>query len=97
MILQPLVENAVKYAVAASRQPVTLTIAARAQSGRLVLSVDDDGPGGGLPQDGCGIGLANVRERLHARFDGAASLEAGPRPEGGFRAELRLPLLRGHG
>jgi two-component sensor histidine kinase len=97
MILQPLVENAIKYAVAASRNPVTVTIAARAEDGRLQLSVSDDGPGAGQPQDGCGIGLANVRDRLDARFDGAASLEAGPLQEGGFRAEIRLPLVRSDG
>jgi two-component system, LytTR family, sensor kinase len=92
MILQPLVENSIKYAVAATTRPVTVTIAARAEAGRLVLSVADDGPGAGIGQDGCGIGLANVRDRLHARFDGAASLDAGPAPEGGFRTVIRLPL-----
>jgi anti-sigma regulatory factor (Ser/Thr protein kinase) len=92
MILQPLVENSIKYAVAATTRPVTVTIAARAEAGRLVLSVGDDGPGAAVWQDGCGIGLANVRDRLHARFDGAASLDAGPEPGGGFRTVIRLPL-----
>lgn len=100
MILQPLVENSIKYAVAASRTPVTVTIAARAEGDMLVLSVSDDGPctePGGATQDGCGIGLANVRDRLRARFDGAASIEAGPQLDGGFRTVIRLPLLRrGH-
>jgi signal transduction histidine kinase len=96
MILQPLVENSIKYAVAASSRPVTVTIAARAEGGRLMLTVSDDGPGA-VWQDGCGIGLANVRDRLRARFDGAASLEAGPRPEGGFGTVIRLPLEAGHG
>ncbi|HEX4849103.1 MAG TPA: histidine kinase, partial [Novosphingobium sp.] len=65
LILQPLVENAVKYAVAPTRRPVTVTIAAREEYGRLVLEVSDDGPGapkGG--RAGFGIGLANVRDRL---------------------------------
>lgn len=97
MILQPLVENAVKYAVAVSKNPVTLTIAARAEGEQLVLSVTDDGPGSGQPQDGCGIGLANVRERLHARFGAAAALLAGALPQGGFRAEIRLPLQHQQG
>ncbi|RZK00255.1 MAG: sensor histidine kinase [Novosphingobium sp.] len=98
MILQPLVENSIKYAVAASRTPVTVTITARAEERTLVLTVSDDGPGigpGGAKSDGCGIGLANVRDRLKARFDGAASLEAGPRLGGGFATVIRLPL--GHG
>jgi two-component system, LytTR family, sensor kinase len=95
MILQPLVENAVKYAVAPTRRPVTVTIAAHDEDGRLVIEVSDDGPGaphGG--KAGFGIGLANVRDRLAARYGSEASLIAGPRDEGGWRAVLRLPLER---
>jgi two-component sensor histidine kinase len=92
MILQPLVENSIKYGVAVSRHPVTVTITAGLDKGKLVLTVSDDGPGGASAQDGCGIGLANVRDRLHARFDGRASLSAGPRPEGGHATVIRLPL-----
>jgi hypothetical protein len=91
MILQPLVENSIKYAVAATNRPVTVTIAARAEAGGLVVSVSDDGPGA-VWQDGCGIGLTNVRDRLQARFGGVASLKAGTAPEGGFRTVIRLPL-----
>ena len=96
MILQPLVENSVKYAVAAVTRPVTVTIAARAEFGRLVVTVSDDGPG--VPgQDkrsgsGFGIGLANVRDRLAARFGDEAMIVSGP-VEGGYRSELRMPLV----
>ncbi|MCW1429247.1 sensor histidine kinase [Novosphingobium sp. JCM 18896] len=97
MILQPLVENSIKYAVAASKTPVTVTITARAEERTLVLTVSDDGPGigPGSKSEGCGIGLANVRDRLKARFDGKASLEAGPRLGGGFATVIRLPLGNG--
>jgi two-component system LytT family sensor kinase len=97
MILQPLVENAVKYAVAPTSRPVTVTIAAQEEFGRLVITVSDDGPG--APQGGkvgFGIGLANVRDRLEARYGSDASLIAGPAADGGWRAVLRLPLVR-HG
>jgi two-component sensor histidine kinase len=97
MILQPLVENSVKYAVAATQAKVTIVIAARREGDTLVLSVDDDGPGtrqAGTP--GCGIGLANVRDRLRARYGPDASLEFGKVGASGFRTVVRLPLERAH-
>jgi hypothetical protein len=91
MILQPLVENAVKYGVARSSQPVTLTIAVRAEGASLIMRVSDDGPALAPAKHGFGIGLANVRDRLHARFGPMASLTAGP-VIGGYQAEVHLPL-----
>lgn len=95
MILQPLVENAVRYAVAPTSRTVTVTIAARAEGGCLVVEVSDDGPGGpDVAAGGFGIGLANVRDRLAARYGDSASLEAGPTGQGGWRSVIRLPLER---
>ncbi len=95
MILQPLVENAVKYAVAPTRRPVTVAIAAREEDGQLVIEVSDDGPGSPkVGKAGFGIGLANVRDRLEARYGSDASLAAGPVTGGGWRVVLRLPLVR---
>jgi two-component sensor histidine kinase len=93
MILQPLVENSVKYAVAVTQRPVTIAIEARREGGELVILVSDDGPGiaEGAAR-GCGIGLVNVRDRLRARYGEAASLESGKRPGGGFYTVLRMPL-----
>ena len=99
MILQPLVENAVKYGVSATSRPVTIRVAAREEYGRLVLTVSDDGPGAAVATVNGGghkIGLANVRDRLAARFGEDAHLLAGPDEGGGWRAVLRLPLVR-HG
>ena len=95
MILQPLVENSVKHAVAPSSGTVTITLAAREEYGRLVLTVSDDGHGadGGEARAGHGIGLTNVRERLGARFGDAASIVSGPSP-GGYSTQLRMPILR---
>ncbi|WP_423141373.1 sensor histidine kinase [Parablastomonas sp. CN1-191] len=96
MILQPLVENSVKYAVATTRAPVTLTISAEEEYGRLVLTVTDNGPGAAAPvARGTGIGLANVRDRLVARFGDAASVASGPAQDGGWRTVIRLPLVTG--
>lgn len=106
MILQPLIENSVKYAVAPFKDPVTITLAARVEYGRLVVSVSDDGPGDKMDDDifgvadgaglngnhGFGIGLANVRDRLEARFGNEASITSGPTGNG-YLTELRLPLV----
>lgn len=94
MILQPLVENAVKYAVAPTTRPVTLRISAHEEYGMLVIEVSDDGPGQGAgPNRGFGIGLANVRDRLAARYGDSASFTAGPAPGGGWLAVIRMPLV----
>lgn len=96
MILQPLVENSVKYAVAATTRPVTIAIEARREGQELVISVSDDGPGAeSVKTQGCGIGLANVRDRLRARYGETAGIDFGKRPEGGFMTVLRLPLELG--
>jgi len=96
MILQPLVENSVKYGVSASSRPVTVSIVAREEYGRLVVTVSDDGPG--MPaghSGGFGIGLANVRDRLEARFGNEATITSGPALQG-YETELRLPMVK-HG
>lgn len=91
MILQPLVENAVKYGVARSRAPVTITISAASEGGFLLLHVADNGASGESTEHGLGIGLTNVRDRLQARFGDLASLTAGLVP-GGYRTQIRLPM-----
>lgn len=94
MILQPLVENSVKYAVSPVSRPVTITMAAREEFDRLVITVGDDGPG--VPDGtthGFGIGLANVRDRLEARFGSDIAFVSAPVP-GGYRTEIRIPLSR---
>jgi len=94
MILQPLIENSVKYAVSATTRPVTLTVAAREEDRMLVVEVADDGPQAKKPGAGFGIGLANVRDRLAARYGEAAQFRSGPGPTAGWRSEIRLPLER---
>ena len=96
MILQPLVENSVKYAVSAVAREITINVVAREEFDRLVLTVSDDGPG--IPNGmnhGFGIGLVNVRDRLEARFGSDIGLTSGPVP-GGYLTEIRIPLTR-HG
>jgi signal transduction histidine kinase len=95
MILQPLVENSVKHAVAPSSGMVTITLAAREEYGRLVITVSDNGKastGAAMESRGHGIGLANVRERLEARFGEQASIVSGP-SGAGYATHIRIPLV----
>ena len=92
LILQPLVENAIKYGVSRANKPVTIAITARSENGRLVITVTDNG---NLIEDGCdhgsGIGLANVRDRLAARFGDQGSIEWLAPEDGGFVVRLTMP------
>ena len=90
-ILQPLVENAIKYGVSPSRSRTTVSIAALAEGDMLSLSVEDDSeasPTGG----GTGVGLANIQARLAAQFGARFRLVSGPRHPHGYFAEMRFPL-----
>ena len=98
LILQPLVENAIKHGVSQTTRPVTIMIRARRDGGSLILTVQDTGGGKnkGSVKDGHGIGLTNVRDRLAARFGAAARLET-LADDSGFTAILTLPLERDNG
>ncbi|HYB65113.1 MAG TPA: histidine kinase [Steroidobacteraceae bacterium] len=94
LLLQPLLENSLKYAVSAREQGGMVRIEGRTREGLLELSVIDDGPGlpdGPPPSDRRGVGLANTRERLkvlygeNCRF---AAINCHP----GLRVDLALPL-----
>jgi len=92
MILQPLVENALRHGLLATARPGCLHVASRRDGDLLHLRVEDDGLG--LPADGPseGVGLGNTRARLQVLFGAAASLELSGRAEGGTRVELRFPF-----
>ncbi|GAA0295918.1 hypothetical protein GCM10009087_02080 [Sphingomonas oligophenolica] len=91
LILQPLVENALRHGVGESEAMTVVRICAARRSHRLQLLVDDDGAGW-RRSGGTGLGLNNVRDRLQAHFGDQASFTAGARATGGFRVELELPL-----
>jgi sensor histidine kinase YesM len=93
MILQPLVENAIKYGVSRTNRPVTVTIAARRVGNAIQISVSDDGDkikNKGRSEDGNGIGLVNVRDRIEARYGERGRLSARPGSEGGFAATITI-------
>ena len=98
MILQPLVENAIKHGLSRKIGPGSLTIRAlRDGSGRIVIEVVDDGVGflmERLQQPmSSGIGLANVRERLRVIYGASCQLALSSEPGKGTRARIELPEL----
>jgi hypothetical protein len=96
--LQPLVENAIRHAIAPRAGGGTVVVSARRAGAALVLAVEDDGApeaGGaaaGPSAGGPGLGLRLIRERLGALHGGAARLETGRSALGGFRAAVTVPL-----
>jgi signal transduction histidine kinase len=98
LLLQPLIENAVKYAISPSEQGGMIRVEGRARGAMLELAVSDDGPGlasqalgVAAPGSGRGVGLRNIRERLAVLYEDRhrfATLDNKP----GLRIELGLPL-----
>ncbi|MFL6844130.1 MAG: sensor histidine kinase [Allosphingosinicella sp.] len=87
-ILQPLVENAIKHAVAPTSRPVIVRVGARRDGDDLILSVSDNGSG--PDAKGTGVGLDNIRRRIDVIYGAGARLETLAH-DGGFTALLRLP------
>ncbi len=97
LLLQPLVENAIKHGLEPHVQGGLITVSARAEGRELVLTVRDTGaglPDAAAAQPGSRFGVAQVRERLATLHGERASftLEAAPDSEGGTLATVRLPL-----
>lgn len=92
LILQPLVENCIKHGLDGRADPMTIWLSASLEQNELVLSVEDDGrspPEQDVPMSG--VGLNNVRERLHLLYGDLACLIVHARPGGGFIAHIHLP------
>lgn len=91
LLVQPLVENAIRHGLEPKTAGGRLTVRCRRDETSLIVEVEDDGIGF-APAGSAGIGLSNVRERLHACHGGAAALTLEEAPGGGVRAAIRLPL-----
>lgn len=96
LLLQPLVENAIKYSVAKRVEGGLLRIEAEQEGEQLVLRVIDDGPGcdcleGGTLPAGKGVGLRNTRERLAVLYGERGGFDVRNRPRG-IEVTLRLPF-----
>ena len=96
LLLQPLVENALKHGAAQRAGPATVVISARSEGDVLTLAVEDDGPGVVDPATaiGNGVGLSNTVERLRTLYGNGGGLMLTNRPEGGLTAAVQVPARR---
>jgi LytS/YehU family sensor histidine kinase len=99
LILQPIVENAIKYGVSKTRHKVLVQISGeRLDGGRMAISVSNQllhGRKNELPaatHEGTGLGIANVCERLETRFGSRADCRYGPVTGGGYKVTLTMPV-----
>lgn len=95
LILQPLIENAMKHGVGATSGKVSISILASRQAGRLRVTIENDMPAAGRAHAtvGSGIGLRNVAQRVRALFGDQGYVAFGPCRPGRYRAELELPWI----
>ncbi len=95
LILQPIIENAIKYGVGPSKGTIAIRLSAGAEYGLLILRIENDiDEKAPVPPAGTGLGLGNVRERLLTRYGPTAGCEWGTSDHGGFMVSLWLPLTR---
>jgi len=96
LILQPLVENAIKHGISRRARGGAIQISASCSSGILRLSVANDGPplSREWETQGTGIGISNLRTRLQIMYGGASELHLHNRDTGGVQALVCLPLVR---
>jgi two-component system LytT family sensor kinase len=94
VILQPLVENAVKHGLSPKVEGGTIYLRSRIKENLLVVEVEDDGVGiaEGASSAGTGIGMANVRERLNVLYNDLARVEIESTPRSGTIIRLILPV-----
>jgi signal transduction histidine kinase len=92
LLLQPLVENAIRHGLSATPETVTIEIRGCVDDDRLLLSVSDDGNGAEASALQDGIGLGNLRARLRQMFGREQSMRIETRPGQGFTVVLALPL-----
>ena len=102
MLLQPLIENSIKYAVSAREEGARISLSARVVGERLRLSVEDTGPGTGGARafevntpgapTSTGVGLANIRNRLVQAYGTAHLFETRSPPGGGFTVLIEIPF-----
>ena len=94
MILQPILENAIKHGLEAHSDAGKIVISSRIEGNNLSLAIRDDGPGIQAPsaRRGAGLGLLNVRDRLAQLHGDKQALEVTAAPQGGTLVTICIPL-----
>ena len=96
LLLQPLVENAIKYAVTPQEEGAEIHVRVRLAGERVQIGVSDTGPGLNdariMPSLSTGVGLANIRERLVQAYGPDQRFETRSTPAGGFSVEIEIPF-----
>jgi len=100
LLLQPLIENAIKYGIARAEGGGRLKISARVFAGDLLMEVSDDGPGCELVNHSIpnakGVGLRNTRERLAAIYGSEHSIRLSQTDPHGLTICIRIPFTPKH-
>ena len=96
LLLQPLIENAIKYAVTPQEEGADISIDVRLQVDRVVMNVSDTGPGTDSlykkrAAESTGVGLANIRDRLAQAYGDNHRFETQSETSGGFRVLIEIP------
>lgn len=92
LILQPLVENAIRHGIEPHPRPGVVSLHAKHDAGKLRLTVRDTGGGPASHNQSPGIGLANTQSRLHALHGDRARLTFSSDAEGRFAVQLEIPF-----
>ena len=96
LLLQPLIENGIKYAVTPQEEGADISVEARRQADRVIITVSDTGPGADAlynvrAQQSTGVGLANIRDRLAQAYGDNHRFETQSDITGGFRVFIDIP------
>ncbi|MEQ1725641.1 MAG: histidine kinase [Sphingopyxis sp.] len=98
LLLQPVIENAIKYAVTPSEEGADIVMSAHLVGQNVRITVSDSGsglnPGGDVTTTSTGVGLPNIRDRLAQAYGDQQSFDTRHSPDGGYVVTIELPFTR---
>jgi LytS/YehU family sensor histidine kinase len=98
LLLQPLIENAIKYAVTPAENGADIWLTAKREGNAVRIEVADNGVHDGAEiaaSPSTGVGLANIRDRLSQAYGGSHRFESKPNERGGFSVIIEIPYESG--